>query len=170
MIPPPFDHSGDMVPLMPENIGPGSGDSGTPAGAARDGVGVGRALRWAIDNCCDPAVAAADWLATDIDESVTSAEALLTCPSISLIKLRQAKSAFKTMRIVGETSADRRLGARLYAAAIAGALVWHGKRISRQSDQALERAFIGLLDDTSMPRSLRDLAGKALCVMREARF
>jgi len=161
MMPPP-DPGVDPVPRA-------SAQGRTRAGAS-DAVAADRALRWAIDHRCDPALAAADWLAADIDGSAGSAEALLTRPSISLIKLRQAKSAFKTMRIVGETSADRRLGARLYAAAIAGGLVWHGRRISRQSDAALERAFIGLLDDASMPRTLRDLAGKALCVMREARF
>lgn len=169
MNPPFFDHAGDSVPHAAAGDLPMPPRGPVPERGSQ-GEGADRALRWAIDHRCDPAVAAADWLAADIDETATSAEDLLTRPSLSLPKLRKAKSAFKTMRIVGETSADRRLGARLYAAAIAGGLVWHGRRISRQSDAALERAFTGLLDDVSMPGKLRDLAGKALCVLREARF
>ncbi|MHC4947530.1 MAG: hypothetical protein ACYTG1_04625 [Planctomycetota bacterium] len=125
------------------------------------------ALRWAIDSSVDPAMASADWLAMDIHGSSTDAVSLLTDSAVSLVQLRKAKSAYKTMRIVGETSSDRRLGARLYAASIAAGLVWHGKRISRQSDEALRRAFKGLLDDKRMPESLRSLAGKALCVLEE---
>ena len=128
---------------------------------------LGDALRWALDTSENPAMASADWLACDIDRSKTSAVALLTDTSISLSNLRIAKDAFKTMRVVGETSADRRIGARLYAAAIAVALTRHGRRISRQSDAALQRAFKGLLDDPDMPGTLRDMASKALCVLQE---
>ena len=127
------------------------------------------ALRWALDQSSDPAMASADWLAMDIDELHVSATSLLTDPGVTLLQLRKAKSAYKTMRIVGETSSDRRLGARLYAASIAAGLVWHGKRISRQSDEATRRAFTGLLDDESMSQALRTLAGKALCVLEEHR-
>jgi len=128
---------------------------------------LGDTLRWALDLSADPATASADWLAADIDPQRESAVALLTDAGVPLTHLRRAKSAFKTMRIVGETGADRRMGARLYAAAIAAALVWHGKRISRQSDAALRRAFASLLDDHAMPEPLRALAGKALCTLNE---
>ncbi|NNF45025.1 MAG: hypothetical protein HKO59_02700 [Phycisphaerales bacterium] len=121
------------------------------------------ALRWALESTHDPALASADWLAMDIDPTRTSAFALLTDPSVPLTKLRQAKDAYKTMRIVGETSSDRRLGARLYGTAIAAAIVRHGKRITRQSDAALRRSFHGLLDDADMPEAVRALAGQALC-------
>ena len=77
-------------------------------------------------------------------------------------KINAAKDAFKTMRIVGETKADRSIGARLYAAAIAAGLVHHDQRISRQSDAALRRAFTGLNDDADMPQPLRNLAASAL--------
>jgi len=123
------------------------------------------AFRWALDTSFDPAMASADWLAMDIDNTRPSAEALLSNPDASLVQLRKAKSAYKTMRIVGETSADRRLGARLYAASIASALVWHGKRISRQSDAAMARAFEGLLGDPQMSDGLRALAGKAIALL-----
>ena len=77
-----------------------------------DGTRIGDALRWAIDASSDPALAAADWLASDIDPARVGAVDLLTNPNVSLIHLRQAKAAFKAMRIVGETPADRRVGAR----------------------------------------------------------
>jgi hypothetical protein len=129
---------------------------------------LGEALRWAIDSSMDPAMASADWLATDMSGSRDSAIALLTDPSVTIAQLLRAKDVYKTMRIVGETSADRRLGARLYAAAIAAGLVRHGQRISSQSDAALRRAFQGLLDDTGMSQRLRDLAGQALCHLGNA--
>ncbi len=122
-------------------------------------------LRWALDISANPAMASADWLAADIDPGCNSALDLLVNSTARLSHLRQAKNAFKTMRIVGETSADRRVGARFYAASIAAALVSHEKRISSQSDEALKRAFKSLLDDAEMPEKLRDLAGSALCAL-----
>ena len=86
---------------------------------------------------------------------------------VRLDALRRAKDAFKTMRIVGETARDRSTGARLYAAALAVALVRYRTRISRQSYAAMRRAFQGLLDDAEMPGPLRDLAGDALRVLYE---
>lgn len=126
---------------------------------------LGEALRWAIDSSMNPAMASADWLAMDINGSRESAVALLAESSVTVAQLHKAKNAYKTMRIVGETSSDRRLGARLYAAAIAAGLVWHGERISTQSDAAMRRAFQGLLDDKSMLPPLRDLAGQALSML-----
>ncbi|MHC4414202.1 MAG: hypothetical protein ACYS0G_02840 [Planctomycetota bacterium] len=125
------------------------------------------ALRSALEASADPAQAAADWLARDIDPAQPSAVALLTDPDASLEQLQKAKSAYKTMRILGETPADRRLAARLYAAAIAAGLVRHKRRISRQSDDALRRGLQSLLNDARMPDRLRDLAGMALCALSE---
>ncbi len=127
-------------------------------------------LNWALDSIHEPAVAAADWLARDIDPDQPTATALLSDPTITLAMVKQAKSVFKTMRIVGEKSADRRIGARMYAAAIAAGLVRHRTLVSRQSGEALVRGFQGLLDDHRMPSQLRDLAGMALCVLKEKRF
>jgi hypothetical protein len=134
----------------------------------RNNPHINDAIRWALETSTDPATASADWLAMDIDDDCHSAVSLLTDGSVSLVQLRQAKSAYKTMRILGETSGDRRLGARLYAAAIAAGLVWHGRRISSQSDAALTRAFNSLLDDRAAPEELRSLAGKALCALQES--
>jgi hypothetical protein len=126
------------------------------------------ALRWALDSLHHPAMASADWLARDIDPAHPTVADLLTNPSITLEQIRQAKSVFKTMRIVGEKSADRRIGARMYAAAIAAGIVRFGRKVSTQSDAALRKGFQGLLDDRRMPGPLRDLAGLALCSLKDA--
>ncbi len=137
------------------------GNSGVPL------KNTGEPLRWALDALHQPAMAAADWLARDIDATQSTATALLTNPAITLEQVRQAKTVYKTMRIVGEKSSDRRVGARMYAASIAAGLVRHGKKVSTQSDEALKRGFQALLDDRRMPLPLRDLAGLALCAMSD---
>jgi hypothetical protein len=136
---------------------------------AMNGTTMTAALRWALQAAQDPSMAAADWLASDIDPDTAGAVALLTDEHTSLDHLRKAKSAFKTMRIVGETKADRRLGARLYLAAIAAARVRHGVTISRQADAALARALESLARDAGAPGPLRTLGGMALCAIRDLR-
>ena len=123
------------------------------------------ALRSVVEAAVDPAMAAADWLARDIDPNQPSAVALLTDPDVSLETLKKAKDVYKTMRILGETAADRRLAARLYAASIGAAMVRHDQRISRQSDSALKRGLQSLAEDMEAPDQLRRLAGTALCVL-----
>lgn len=120
------------------------------------------ALRVALESTLDPAVAAADWLARDIDPACESAQDLLTNPKVSLMNLKRAKAVYKTMRILGETSADRRLAAHLYVASIAAGLVRHGQRITSQSEAALQRGLKSLADDVEMPARLRELAARAL--------
>ncbi len=120
-------------------------------------------LRSAVEASVDPAMAAADWLARDIDPTRNSAIELLTDPDVDANTLAKAKDVYKTMRILGETSADRRLAARLYAAAIAAAMVRHRLSISRQSKAALRRALKTLQEDAEAPEPLRHLAGTALC-------
>ena len=115
----------------------------------------------------DPALAAADWLARDIDPNCSGAIDLITAMNVKLEHLQQAKSAFKTMRVLGELSSDRRLAAKLYAATIAAGLVRFNCRISRQSDDALRRGLQALLDDTRLPDRLRDLAGGGLCILND---
>ncbi len=129
---------------------------------------IGQALQWALDAMHNPVTTTADWLARDIDPTQPTAEALLANPAVTLAQLRQAKNVFKTLRILGETAADRRMGVRLYVASIAAALVRFNTRISTQSDAALERGFRDLQEDHRMPGRLRELATAALRVMRNA--
>jgi hypothetical protein len=119
-------------------------------------------IRWALEVEDEPATAAANWLARDIDATCRSAIDLVTLSGVPLEHLQQAKHVFKTMRMIGETKADRRLGGQLYLAAIASALAYHGRRISRQSDHTLHRALTQMADDSSAASELRVLARNAL--------
>lgn len=122
-------------------------------------------LRSAMEVSANPAMAAADWLARDIDPKRNSAVELLTDPGVSVENLRKAKDVFKTMRILGESSTDRHVAARLYAAAIAAGLVHRGQRISRQSTSALKRGLESLSNDMDMPKPLRRLAEAGLVML-----
>lgn len=134
-----------------------------------DGTQLSDAIRWALAETQDSAMASADWLAADLDSSRPSAVALITGKDVTLQTLERAKRAYKTMRIVGETTADRRLAARLYAATIAAALVHHRTLISEQTDEALNRAFASLRDDVRMPGPLRELGRRAVGALKEWR-
>jgi len=127
---------------------------------------MSEALRWALESSSDPARAAADWLVRDISPQHDTAWALLADPAVSLEQLQQAKTVFKTMRIMGETVADRRHAARLYAATIAAARVRHGDTISTQSEAAIRRALEALEQDSEVPEPVRAIIGLALCMMR----
>ena len=122
-------------------------------------------FRSAVEASADPAMASANWLARDIDPDYNSVVELLTDSAVSLENLRKAKDVYKTMRILGESSADRRIAARLYAASIGAALVHHDHRISRQSDSALRRGLQSLQTDMRMPQPLRRLAEAGLIML-----
>jgi hypothetical protein len=104
----------------------------------------------------------ADHIAREFEPRCHGAVDLLTSDETTLETLLRAKDHFKTLRMEGETAEDRRLGAHLYAAAIAAALVSMGERISRQRDDSLRRAFRRMSADRALPAPLRDLAQRAL--------
>lgn len=114
-------------------------------------------LAWVLESTEHPAWALADELARDADPSCDGALGLLLRPSPDVAALERAKHAFKALRLEGETETDRHLGARLYAATIASALVHFNRRISRQRPWALLRAFSRLARDPAMPYALRQL-------------
>ena len=108
----------------------------------------------------------ADWLAREVSPESTSADdAVLSKaedPESDLNRLRTLKSAFKTLRLTGETTEDRRAGARYYAAVIAAAILRHGIRISSQRQQRLVGALEDLEKDESISSNIRELAAQAL--------
>jgi hypothetical protein len=151
---------------MPPTPPPPSGsdpERPRPTGDAEETVS---AMQWAEAIGRDDAMASVNWLAADIDAARPSAEQLLLDPASGVDALIAAKSAYKTLRVVGESPVERRLGARWYAAAIAAGIVHHGTRISSQSDRALDRAFAALVDDDTMPPSIRELVVRALFRLR----
>ncbi|MFK7959338.1 MAG: hypothetical protein AB8G96_02345 [Phycisphaerales bacterium] len=123
-------------------------------------------MRWAMDLGADAAMASVNWLAADIDSARPTAEALLTNPDVPVKHLLAAKRAYKTLRIVGETSDERLLGARWYAATIAAGIIHRGELITSQSDGALDRAFSALVDEPEMPVTVRELVVRALFRLR----
>ncbi len=114
------------------------------------------------DDADPDASAAADLIARDILPDASSAAELVSSPFISLAQLRTAKSAFKMLRVVGETAAERRLGAELYAVAIGAALVFHGTRITEQSNRALRQGLRAAVNDRQLPELVRETARLAL--------
>jgi hypothetical protein len=141
---------------------------GVPSGRTTSGADrshLSDVIRWALEVDDRPEVAAANWLARDIDPTCETAVELLTRSGVPLEHRKQAKQAFKTMRMIGETPADRRLGGQLYLAAIASALVHDGSSISRQSNAALVRALKRMIVDSSVKNDLRVLAKRALAVL-----
>lgn len=128
-------------------------------------------LRWALQFGVDPATSCADWIAREIDETCDSADAAvlkaLQDSDADLQRLRHFKSAFKTLRLSGESSLDRRAGARYYAAVLAAAIVRHSIRITSQRPQRLREALEGLSQDAEMDARIRDLAQNALNRLNE---
>ena len=118
-------------------------------------------IEWAMETDVDPIFMLANWLVRDAIETTEGAIQIITSSTTTLDQYRTLKRLFKQLRTQGELPADRRLGARLYAAAIAGALVHHGKSITAQSPERLREAFDDLARDGDMPDILIDLARKA---------
>lgn len=133
--------------------------SDATVGASRRGTG---SLEWALRAQSDSSLTAADWLAEELVPGCEGAVAILSDPRTPPDALRRLKDGFKAMRVLGEHTADRRLGARLYLAAIAAAIAYHGERISTQSDAALRDALTQMRDDAEIPDPLRTLAVAAL--------
>jgi hypothetical protein len=126
------------------------------------------ALRWALDANDRPGRAACDWLATEIVPGCNDAAGAVASRTTTLEQLKALKVAFKSQRQGGATAAERNRAARLYAASIAAALVHHARRITHNSDRALNAAFVGLRDDENVEGPLRDLGAAALSALQQA--
>lgn len=126
-------------------------------------------LSWTLLSESGPEWRIADLMAMDLDPGCRGVIELLTSGSTTLDTLVAAKSLFKTLRLEGETPEDRRLGAHLYAGAIAAAMVGFRECISRQREDDLRRAFERIRDDLSLPPPLRRLADRALAELNSSR-
>ena len=113
----------------------------------------------------DPLFMIADWLVKDALNTSDDAKTVLTSDSTTVGDLMRLKTIFKHLRIEGETTADRRLGARLYATTIASGLVFHQRLISEQSVPRLIQAFIELENDRDLPEGIRSVARQATELM-----
>ena len=123
-------------------------------------------LRWVLALGANPSQSPIDWIAVELDpESSNAADAI--CRSLpesesDLDRLQLLKSGFKSLRLSGETSSDRRVAARYYAATIAAGVVRHKTWITEQRRERATAAIEDLREDQSVPESLRTLAGQAL--------
>ena len=118
-------------------------------------------IEWAMETDIDPFFMLANWLVRDAFEDAEGAVQILTSKDTTLDDFRNLKRLFKQLRTQGELPADRRLGARLYAASIAGAIVNHGRLITVQSRIRLEEAFADFIRDRDMPDPLIALVEQA---------
>ena len=119
-------------------------------------------IEWAMETDIDPVFTLANWLVQDALDTKEFAVDVIASPNTSLDDFRTLKRIFKQLRTQGELPADRRLGARLYAASIAGALVTHDRVITAQSTKRLREAFDDLTGDRDMPDSIIDMARKSI--------
>lgn len=157
------------TPPIPPVPGPRDPEGGSADPRAAPETSHPEALDWVAEAGLDPSMAAADWLARDVAPGCQGAISLLADPATPLEVLREAKEAYKAMRVMGELPSDRRTGARLYLGAIAAALASYGARISSQSDQALSDALEGMGRDQEAPPELRELSARALRRLRGER-
>ena len=129
--------------------------------------GIDHPIEWAMETDHDPYFMIANWLVRDLMNSKVDATTVLTSEDTSESDLLKLKTIFKHLRVEGETTADRRLGAKLYATTIASGLVFHQKLISEQSPTRIMQAFIDLENDEQLPNSIRSIARKAIEAMPE---
>jgi len=122
-------------------------------------------IEWAMDTDIDPVFTLANWLVQDALDTNSSAVEVLTSRETTVDEFRILKRLFKQLRTQGELPADRRLGARLYAASIAGALVFHDRLTTTQKSPRLLEAFRELAVDRDMPDELVELAVRASTMM-----
>ena len=113
--------------------------------------GIDHPIEWAMETDHDPYFMIANWLVRDLMNSKVDATTVLTSEDTSESDLLKLKTIFKHLRVEGETTADRRLGAKLYATTIASGLVFHQKLISEQSPTRIMQAFIDLENDEQLP-------------------
>ena len=117
-----------------------------------------RMMREALaEMAAESPIVVANWIAQVVDPQRPSTIVMICDPATSVSVLSRAKDLYKLMRILGQSQDLRRMGRRMYAAAIAAAIVHHGVRISGQSERALARAFHFLALDDDVPRPIREV-------------
>lgn len=118
-------------------------------------------LEWVLRSFDQPAVAAGDWIAHEVDPSRPSATALLTDPTTPVSRIRRARVLWAALRAEGETAGERAMGSRLAVAAAAAAFLFHGERISNHDDDALLNAMRSVLADEAVPAEVRTMVRMA---------
>jgi hypothetical protein len=109
----------------------------------------------------DPATAAGDWIAYEVDDNRGTAVTLLTDPTTPLSRIRRARVLWSALRAEGETAEERTMGSRLAIAAAAAALLFHGERITPHDDAALDAAMRSVVADEAVAAEIRTMVRMA---------
>ena len=125
-------------------------------------------FQWILQSDHSPSHTLVKWLVQEIDPKATSPIDSLIASDTPIATLIAFKDAFKHLRLEGETLDDQSLGAVYYGLTIASSIVHHRRRISRQSDRALEEAFRKIWSDETVDLRLRDLTWRAFMILRTA--
>ena len=128
--------------------------------------GLSDSLRWALALGTEPERAMVDWMAHELVPQAPDAATAISVPAADPAadrrRLYLLKSGFKSLRVTAESTADRSLAARCYAATIAAGVVRHGVWITRQRTEKAIAALQDLADDTTIAPPLRTLAVEAI--------
>jgi hypothetical protein len=98
-----------------------------------------------------------------------SLQALLLDPGTNLAVFERIKDRAKELGDVAADGAQREAALALYFAAIAGALLHHGTKISQHSRARLEQSFRTLSQQAWIPADLADLFTRAVSCCRKKR-
>ena len=118
-------------------------------------------LAWVLQSLEQPASAAGDWIAYEVDPARASTAALLCDPSTPVSRLRRARILYAALRAEGETSDERTLGSRLAVACAAAAYLFHGERLTNHDDAALLASFRSAAADAALDPRVREMVGAA---------
>ncbi|MFO0783310.1 MAG: hypothetical protein U0636_06470 [Phycisphaerales bacterium] len=118
-------------------------------------------LEWVLRSLDNPAIAASDWVAQEVDPSRPTAVALLTDPTTPLSRLVRARTFYLALRTEGSNPAERTMAGRMALAASAAALLFHGEHTSPHDDQALAEALAAAQSDAAVPSEIRSMLGLA---------
>ncbi len=118
-------------------------------------------LSWVLHSIEQPASAAGDWIAYEVDPSRASPAALLCDPSTPVSRLRRARILYAALRADGETTEERTLGSRLAVACAAAAFLFHGERLTSHDDAALLASFRSAAADEGLDPKVREMVSAA---------
>jgi hypothetical protein len=108
-----------------------------------------------------PASAAGDWIAYEVDPARAGAAALLCDPSTPVSRLRRARILYAALRADGDTAGERTLGSRLAVACAAAAYLFHGERLTNHDDAALLASFRSTASGDGLDPKVREMVNAA---------
>lgn len=118
-------------------------------------------LAWVLRSLEQPASAAGDWIAYEVDPARASAAALLCDPSTPVSRLRRARILYAALRADGDTAGERTLGSRLAVACAAAAYLFHGERLTNHDDAALLASFRSTASGDGLDPKVREMVNAA---------